>query len=140
MDGYENKDYPERLRCLGLPTLNYRRHRGDMIEIWKHFNLYEKDILPTSFRPLTRPSRQHNLQLFVNRPSDGERGVQKNSFYYRTAPMWNGLPRHVAEAASINSFKNQLDNHWKNCDFKFDPTKPAPLPTYNQLELPGSAA
>jgi len=29
------KPYGERLRILDLPTLNYRRHRGDMIRLFK---------------------------------------------------------------------------------------------------------
>ena len=27
--------YNDRLRCLKLPTLTYRRHRGDIIEVYK---------------------------------------------------------------------------------------------------------
>ena len=31
----KNLSYPERLKKLGLPTLAYRRIRGDMIEVYK---------------------------------------------------------------------------------------------------------
>jgi len=31
----KNLAYDDRLRCLKLPTLNYRRIRGDMIELYK---------------------------------------------------------------------------------------------------------
>ena len=30
-----NKSYSNRLKSLNLPTLKYRRHRGDMIELFK---------------------------------------------------------------------------------------------------------
>ena len=33
--GYKELDYKERLIRLHLPTLSYRRLRGDMIEIYK---------------------------------------------------------------------------------------------------------
>ncbi|KAK2193528.1 hypothetical protein NP493_10g02012 [Ridgeia piscesae] len=33
--GYKELDYKERLKRLNLPTLSYRRLRGDMIEIYK---------------------------------------------------------------------------------------------------------
>ena len=36
VDGMGSLDYPTRLEQLGLPTLLYRRNRGDMIEVWKH--------------------------------------------------------------------------------------------------------
>lgn len=125
MDGLQNLDYPERLRYLDLPTLQYRRHRGDMIEIWKHFNIYKAEILTESFQHLFRPSRQHSRHLFQHRPSDGTFGVQSISFYSRTIKMWNGLPSKAAEAGSLNLFKNYLDDHW------FDPSVPPPHPSYS---------
>ena len=36
VDGLAYLDYPERLKKLDLPTLVYRRARGDMIEVFKH--------------------------------------------------------------------------------------------------------
>ncbi|KAK3890732.1 hypothetical protein Pcinc_005335 [Petrolisthes cinctipes] len=59
VDGLQHLDYPERLKLLNLPTLKYRRHRGDMIETWKHFSTYEEQLLPPSFTPRDRPSRRH---------------------------------------------------------------------------------
>ncbi|KAK3880140.1 hypothetical protein Pcinc_015342 [Petrolisthes cinctipes] len=55
-----------------------------MIEIWKHFNTYEEQLLPPSFTPRDRPSRRHRRQLYQHRPEDGVYGVQRNSFYFRT--------------------------------------------------------
>ena len=51
VDGLGNVGYPERLKRLNLPTLAYRRLRGDMIEIYKHFHTYDKDITSKSFQP-----------------------------------------------------------------------------------------
>ena len=39
IDGYKDLSYPERLESLGLPTLVYRRARGEMIEMYKHYQL-----------------------------------------------------------------------------------------------------
>ena len=36
--GYKELDYKECLKRLNLPTLSYRRLRGDIIEIYKIFN------------------------------------------------------------------------------------------------------
>ena len=46
VDGFHGLDYPERPKKFDLPTLSYTRARGDMIEIFKHFNTYDKDIMP----------------------------------------------------------------------------------------------
>ena len=85
VDGMKNMEYSERLEKLDLPTLLYRRERGDMIEIWKHFNAYDQSTLPTNFKPIQRTTRCHDLKLTRNRANDGARGTQSNSFYFRTA-------------------------------------------------------
>ena len=105
-------DYTERLRKLELPSLRYRRRRGDMIEMFKHFNNYDGHALSTSFQPRQRVLRTHNRQVYERIPKDGCRGLQSNGFYYRTSREWNTLPASVAEAKTTDSFKNNLDEHW----------------------------
>ena len=120
MDGLSKLDYPERLRRLNLPTLAHRRKRGDMMEVYKHFNTYDRCTLSPSFKPRERETRQHNFQLLTSPPKDGQRGLQSNSFYYRVARVWNFLPHDVVSAKEINSFKNALDNFWKDDPAKYD--------------------
>ena len=122
VDGLQNMDYTERLKILNLPTLVYRRARGDMIEVFKHIHSYDAPTITPKFRLNTRPSRQHKYQLILTEPNDGERGPQKNSFYYRIIKKWNTLPKIVVEAGNIDTFKNQLDSAWKNTPWRFDPT------------------
>ena len=120
VDGLGKLDYPERLKQLNLPFLRYRRMRGDMIEIYKHFHTYDKEIISPSFQPNTRPSRKHNFQLHHRRPKDGTRGLETNGFYNRCINTWNNLPREVTNAENINIFKNRLDKAWSDILFKFD--------------------
>ena len=43
----KNLSYENRLKMLNLPTLTYRRFRGDMIETYKILNnVYDKDVVP----------------------------------------------------------------------------------------------
>ena len=114
VDGFQNLSYEQRLQELDLPTLAFRRRRGDMIELFKHHHTYDKQSLSSYFRQRSNPSRQHDFQLERNFALDGLRGVQHNSFYFRTTKMWNELPRKVVEADNLNIFKNRLDQHWKN--------------------------
>ena len=125
VDGMTNLDYKERLKKLELPTLEFRRQRGDMIQVWKHFNSYDRATLPPSFRPIPRMTRKHPFQLTRNRPKDGIRGVQSNSFYYRVASSWNELDQNVVEAPTINSFKARIDAAWNNKTNKFSITEPS---------------
>ena len=118
VDGFASLTYEERLRRLDLPTLAYRRARGDMIEVYKHLNIYDKATLPSRFQ-MSRSNRNHNLQLIWNKPLDGSRGTQANSFYFRTIPLWNKLPSSAVNAKSMNVFKNELDKAWNEKRWKF---------------------
>ena len=121
VDGLKNLEYHERLEKCGLTTLLFRRMRGDVIEMWKHFNVYDRDILPSSFIPNDRPVRngKHSHQLYQRRSGDGERGIQTNSYYWRVTQQWNDLPISVAESKDINTFKNRLDAAWLNHPQKY---------------------
>ena len=119
VDGLAKLDYDDRLKRLNLPTLAFRRQRGEMIEIFKHYHTYDRKTLSPSFHPRTYPSRQHNFQLIRKRPKDGKRGLQYNSFYYRCQSVWNKLPSYVVDAKNINAFKNAIDAHWEIHPMRF---------------------
>ena len=100
VDGLGDMEYKERLIRVNLPALAYRRRRGDMIEIYKHFNSYDRDSISTSFQSKERVSRKHKFQLDYKKPRDGVRGIQHNSFYFRTSKLWNNLPSTVVNAGT----------------------------------------
>ena len=74
----KGKTFPERLKRLGLPTLEYRRERVDMVEVYKIMNdidLANKDKL---FQMATfQATRGHPLKLFKIR---SRLNVRANSF------------------------------------------------------------
>ena len=113
VDGFHDLTYEERLKRLGLPTLTYRRERGDMIEVYKHIKIYDERIISSNFRRQQRPSRKHDFQLVENVPADGVRGKQHNAFYFRTNRQWNDLPATVVNAETVDQFKNRLDKAWE---------------------------
>ena len=120
IDSFKHLTYEERLRKLNMPTLVFRRLRGDMIEIFKHYQSYDRKSLSNCFRPRCAPGRRHNFQLERNFAKDGLRGVQHNSFYFRTIKTWNELPKAVVDSETLNTFKNRLDEHWKNHPLRFN--------------------
>ena len=116
LPGMKELTYQERLKILKLPTLKYRRYRGDMIQVFKIIcGYYDSNV--TNFMKMrndhtTRDrGRGHTKQLFQQRPIHQNREF---SFSVRVAKIWNSLPEHVVNAKSINAFKNRLDKHWKN--------------------------
>ena len=124
VDGMKHMEYTERLQKLNLPTLEYRRKRGDMIQVWNHFNKYEKSTISSNFRLNPRTNRKHPFQLTWNRPKDGVHGVQANSFYFRIASEWNELPEDVPLSETINTFKSRLDDAWIDHPSKFTIDQP----------------
>ena len=114
--------YEERLQTLKLPTLAYRRVRGDMIEVYKIMNeIYDTDVtsfLKTRVQSAERTSqRGHKFQLYTEHIN---KNIRKHSFAVRVINIWNSLPKEVAEAPSINSFKNRLDKYWSTQELVYN--------------------
>jgi len=110
-----NLDYGERLKRLGLTTLQTRRVRGDLIEVFKIMTGREK-INRDQFFHMSQNLhglRGHSLKITKERSS---RDVRKYFFSQRVVNDWNKLPQHVVDAETVNGFKNALDRHWKDMD------------------------
>ena len=104
--------YIDRLKYLHLPTMKFRRLRGDMIETYKILNgFYDTDVVPSLPRNYDSRTRGNSLKLLHMRP---RYDLRKYYFSSRVVGAWNALPDSVVLCQSINSFKNNLDKCWKN--------------------------
>ncbi|KAK3099765.1 hypothetical protein FSP39_009263 [Pinctada imbricata] len=107
----KNLSYEERLRKLKLPTLKYRRNRGDMIEVYKIISK-KYDPEASNFIMLRKDyteretNRGNTKKLLVQRP---KLNIRKYSFSVRVTHLWNSLPESVVSAKTLNTFKNRLD-------------------------------
>ena len=137
--GFSDLSYEQRLKDLNLPTLKYRRTRGDMIELYKIVsNKYDEKVC--NFIPLC-VNRQHDTRghKYKLEKRFARLNVRKNAFINRCVDMWNALPDTVVDAKTTRSFEARLDRFWKNEEFKFDAC--APLPTVcRKTELTAEAA
>lgn len=102
-----NLSYKDRLSYTGLTTLEDRRTRGDMIEVFKLSKGFTK-VDKNKFLSYTGSSktRGHYLKLEKYRP---RLDLRKNFFSHRIVNSWNALPSYVVEADSVNTFKNRYD-------------------------------
>ena len=99
--------YEERLKFTGLTTLEDRRTRGDMIEVFKMLKGISKVDSSRWFRLAENSrTRGHSFKLVKCR---SRLDVRKNFFSQRVVNTWNSLPAVVVEADSVNSFKNKYD-------------------------------
>ena len=117
--GYYNLSYEERLRSLNLPTLAYRRYRGDMIELFKlSHDMYDEQVTEGFLHYNTSVTRGHRLTLAKKR---FRTNIGKYSFKNRVVDHWNSLPEYIINAESVLSFEIGLDNLWKGSHVMFDP-------------------
>ena len=110
--------YRDRLTRLNLPSLKYRRLRGDLITTYKLF---------------TNPNSNGFERFFSNAPSTITRNntgkiykeysrtnIRKFSFSNRVIDPWNCLPTSTKTAKSLNIFKSQIDKYYRNYMFDHD--------------------
>ena len=102
--------YKERLKLLKLPSLYYRRKRGDMIFLYQLFH-GGVDIRPEDFFTLAADGITRGHPFKVLKPRAVCR-VRRSIFSVRVVDSWNTLPAKVVCSASVAAFKANLDAHW----------------------------
>jgi hypothetical protein len=121
--GLRTLRYEERLSRMGLTTLEERRVRGDLIQMFKVAKCIEDVgwVVPPLFRRdgsvcgLAGYLRGHGFcysrESFPSRVRNGcarAVSIRHDFFLNRLAPIWNGLPSSAVDAPSLNVFKERL--------------------------------
>ena len=114
----KNKPYEDRLRILDLPTLKFRRIRGDMIEAYKIVTgIYDIEAAPALEMSSTTMTRGSERKLSKVRCRTE---LRKHFFTQRITDIWNSLPSDVRNSSTLNLFKSALDRFWKNQAVYYD--------------------
>lgn len=106
-----NKSYENRLKELDLFTLEKRRTRGDMIEVWKIMkgkeNIDRADLFTLDETGITR---SNGFKIVGKRFNTV---VAQHFFTHRVVSEWNNLPHSVVNCNSIDTFKMRIDKYYK---------------------------
>ena len=104
---HKDKPYKDRLKALQLPSLTYRRKRGDMIQMYKSMHeLVRIDPEKLFTQAKAAYTRGHNQRVFK---THAKKNARQFCLSQRIVNNWNGLSQHVLSASTINEFKNRLD-------------------------------
>jgi hypothetical protein len=112
-----NTTYSERLRKLGLPTLEYRRDRADVAEVFKLLNGYTT-VDPSLILPPLNPSKTRGHQLKLQKQRCNSTRCAR-LLRHRVINKWNTLSENTCMAPSLNAFKSRLNSEWKHHPYKF---------------------
>ena len=100
-------DYYERLRRLGIQTLETRRYRADLLLMYKMFHGQIAIPVDRLFEVPTHDGlRGHAFKLRCR--FTPKRDSARHCFAYRVVEKWNKLPASVVNAPSYVEFKKRL--------------------------------
>ena len=105
MRGLEVLPYPERLRILGLFSVQGRLLRADLIQTWKILS-GKSAISPAQLFQLDMSSRRgHSKKIFLPRAN---LEIRRRFFSIRVILPWNSLSEEAVSAPSLTIFKRFL--------------------------------
>ena len=103
----EHLSYEERLSDPGLFSLEKRRLRGDLINIYKYLRCEKQRDEARLFSAVCGDRTRGNGHKLKHRKF--HTNVCKNFFTVRMTEHWNSLPMGVVESPSVETFKTRLD-------------------------------
>ena len=102
-----NLQYSEHLNKLGLWTLEERRNRADLIEVFKILNGFS--VVPVdTFFALSDDTRTRGHTRKHTEEALQQRSQTSLLFWKRVVNRWNKLLFYTVEAKSVNQFKSAL--------------------------------
>jgi len=110
--GLELVSYEERLRELGLFSLEKRRLQGDLTAAFQYVKgAYSKDGENIFSRACCDRTKSNGFK-----PREGRFRLdrRKKFFTMRVVKHWNRFPRELVEAPSLETFKARLDRALSN--------------------------
>ena len=109
--GMKDLSYEDRLKALKLPSLEYRRLRGDLIEVYKTVHHLNDPSTTSSlfnmYRSICTSTRGHELKLVKSCSTNNKHA---NFFTNRVINFWNNLSDDTVNAGTLCTFKIHVDN------------------------------
>ena len=110
----KSKNYEDRLVEMNMVTMEERRKRGDLIQMYKVLS-GKDDVSTSSWFDMALPgagatSTRYTAGALNVQRKEGRTELRKNFRSVRSCDVWNNLPDQVKLQPTTDLFKNALDN------------------------------
>ena len=109
--GLSEFSYHERLRILKIMSLQRRRERFIIIQVWKVLNEVSPNDLNFEVINSSRRGIKVKVPAINTRASQRSRSLYDTSFGVIGPRLWNTLPRKISLITNKTSFKTALTKH-----------------------------
>ena len=106
--GCKELTYWDRLKFLGLQSLQRRRERYAIIHVWKIINNLAPNDMKMKFHDDGRTGVRAKIPPMVRGAPTAAQTARDKSFTVRAAKLWNILPANITRTEKLESFKTQL--------------------------------
>ena len=105
ISGLRQAEYEDRLREVGLETLEERRHQADMVQTYKILHKLDRvnnlfDLATNGDRITRAATDPYNLRIPISRLD-----LRKQFFTHRVPARWNLIPAEIKSAKTASMFK-----------------------------------
>ena len=125
--GLKDMNYWERLKKLKMMSLQRRRERYCIIQVWKIFNGHAPNDVQMQFKTHSRLGIKALIPRINTIAQISVRSDYDSSFGVRAAQLWNILPSDVSQLNLLESFKIGL------CRFLEQFLDTPPIPGYTAV-------
>ena len=106
-----NHSYSQRVKDLNLISLEQKRLRGQLIEVFKFTRRFNnatvRGLFDLDFNNRTRNNREKLIVKCFNT------SIAQHFYPIKITTTWNALPSNIVSSRTVNTFKNRLDEHWE---------------------------
>ena len=114
INGLKEDHYWQRLKDLGILSLQRRRERKTIVHMWKIKNMAVRNDVEFNFVDNPHRRTQPNLVLPPMPKITGKAlSTFENSFVIRSTKLWNKLPKTLASETNYTTFLRKLDEWLK---------------------------
>ena len=113
--GLKSKNYADKLKEVGLTSLEERRSRGDMIQTFRIINEVDNVEAETWFTFASErvrdgaTSTRHSRDTTTLVQRDSKHELRRNIFSQRVPNQWNSLPQATRQQNTVLGFKAAYD-------------------------------